>query len=76
MAAGGCPFAAIKQEDGIGLEFRIGPGIVGDVALNMVVMVGNTYIIDTRRLAEGDDLSDGIVGGVIAMGRVYVELSL
>jgi len=45
---------------------------VFDVALDVIVVIGNTEIIQTDRPAKGDDLADGIVGGLFAMaGNAY-----
>jgi len=41
----------------------------------MVIVIGDTEIVDAHRLREGEDLRDGVVGGFLAVPRVQVQLA-
>jgi hypothetical protein len=70
------PLGAIEHQQLIRLEFRIGPGVVGDIAIDMVVVVGDGEIVHADGLAERDDLADRVVARILAVARVDMKVAL
>jgi hypothetical protein len=56
VAAMGGPFGAVEQQNGVRLELRIDPGVVRDVAVDVVVVVGDGDEVEPDLLGEADDL--------------------
>ncbi len=76
VATMGGPFGAVQQDDLVGLELGIGPGVMGYVAVDMVVVVGDVDEVDPIGLGEADDLLHRIVGRLRAVARVQVQVAL
>src|ERR1700691_5874440 len=76
VSARRCPFRTVEKQDGVRLEFRVGPGVMCDVTLNMVVMVGNTEIVHSHGFSKGDDLGLWVIAGVFAVPGVQVKVTL
>ena len=48
MAAGRRPFRSVEQQQGVGPELRISPGVSRNVAIDVVVVVRDADIVHTH----------------------------